>query len=135
MPRTFMTCFALSSLVAALTPSVSAAQTTTLLKTDSSWEGTPYTAYPAGAPELSLLKITIPANTALDWHQHPMPNAAYILSGELTIETRDLAHRKVFRAGDVVAETVGRQHRGITGAAPVELLVFYAGSPGMPLSE
>lgn len=134
-PRVAAFCLAL-----ALSPLVNAdvptgVQSAVLLKSSASWEGTPYPPYPASTPELSVVKISITANSALDWHEHPMPNAAYVLSGELTIETRDLAHRKVFQAGEVVAEVVGRQHRGFTGTAPVELVVFYAGSAGMPLSK
>jgi len=30
---------------------------------------------------------------------------------------------------------VGELHRGITGDKPVELIVFYAGTKGMPLSQ
>lgn len=110
-------------------------QSSVLLKTQSSWDGTRYLAYPAGSPELTVVKISIPAHTELAWHQHPMPNAAYILSGELTVETLDGEHRKVIKQGEVLAEMVGRRHRGTTGATPAELVVFYAGQEGMPLSK
>lgn len=110
-------------------------QADVLLKTTASWEGTPYTQYPRGQPELTLVKIRIPAHSVLDWHTHPMPNAAYMLSGELTVETLKTGHRRVLRQGDSLAETVGIIHRGITGAQPAELIVFYAGVPMMPLTE
>jgi quercetin dioxygenase-like cupin family protein len=112
-----------------------AIQSETLLQSSSSWDGEPYIAYPAGQPELSVLKITIPPHTQLKWHTHPMPNAAYILSGELTVERKadDKTHH--FTAGQVVAETVDALHRGVTGDAPVTLIVFYAGIEGMPLSK
>jgi quercetin dioxygenase-like cupin family protein len=106
----------------------------TLIQTTSSWDGVPYQHYPAGAPELSVLKISIPAHTALNWHTHPMPNAAYVLSGELTVEKRG-GPSKRFTAGQVVAEMVGSTHRGVTGSEPAVLIVFYPGTPGMPLSE
>jgi hypothetical protein len=35
----------------------------------------------------------------------------------------------------VIAETVGVWHRGVTGDQAADLLVFYAGAPGVPLSE
>jgi len=63
-----------------------------------------------------------------------MPNAAYVLSGELTVEKRG-GPSKRFTTGQVVAEMVGSIHRGITGNEPVVLLLFYPGTPGMPLSE
>jgi quercetin dioxygenase-like cupin family protein len=110
-----------------------AVQSETLLTTDSSWDGVPYAAYPSGQPQLSVLKITIPAHSQLKWHTHPMPNAAYIVSGELTVEEKDGGKQKHFTAGQIVPETVGTVHRGVTGDSPVELIVFYAGVKGMPL--
>lgn len=58
------------------------------LKESVSWDGTPYEPYPKGQPQLTILEITIPPHTALPWHHHPVPNAAYVVSGELTIEDR-----------------------------------------------
>nr|WP_268798502.1 cupin [Pseudomonas sp. BSw22131] len=55
--------------------SVSTVQSTVLLKSSNSWDGTAYDAYPVGKPELTVLNIKIPANTAPKWHEHPMPNA------------------------------------------------------------
>jgi quercetin dioxygenase-like cupin family protein len=112
-----------------------AIQSETLLRSRASWDGAPYTAYPAGQPELSVLKITIPPHTQLKWHTHPMPNAAYVLSGELTVERKEGGKTQHFTAGQVVAEMVDALHRGVTGDAPVTLIVFYAGIEGMPLSQ
>ena len=106
-----------------------------LLERSESWDGTPYTAYPSDPPQLTLIRLKIPARTQLPWHTHPMPNAAYIVSGELTVETRANGASRTLRQGQTLAEMVGTEHRGITGNTPVELLVFYAGTPGMPLSE
>lgn len=106
-----------------------------LLQSSASWDGTPYTRYPQSAPELTLLKLKIAPHTTLAWHTHPMPNAAYILRGELTVQSRDSGHAQVFKQGQTLAEMVNIVHRGVTGDTPVELLVFYAGSPGMPLSH
>ncbi|VVN75856.1 cupin domain-containing protein [Pseudomonas fluorescens] len=106
-----------------------------LLQSSSSWDGTPYASYPQGSPELTLLKLKIPANTELKWHTHPIPNAAYILAGELTVEARDSGQTRVLKQGQTLAEMVNTVHRGKTGDSPVELIVFYAGSPGIALSE
>jgi len=106
----------------------------TLLATGASWDGEVYKAYPAGDPELSILKITIPAHTALAWHEHPMPNAAYILSGTLTIEKHDGA-KKTVHAGQAVAEMADTVHRGVTGDTSVTLLAFYAGAKGVGVSK
>ena len=108
-------------------------QSETLIQTTSSWDGTAYKAYPSGQPQITVLKITIPAHTALKWHSHPMPNAGYILSGDLTIEKKDGTKRH-FVAGQAVTETVDSVHRGITGPEPTTLIVFYAGAVGKALS-
>lgn len=108
-------------------------QTETLLQTTSAWDGTQYKTYPGGQPQITVLKITIPPHTVMKWHAHPMPNAGYILAGDLTIEKKDGTKRH-FTAGQVVTETVDSVHRGITGADPTTLIVFYAGAVGKALS-
>ena len=112
-----------------------AVKTETLLRSSSSWDGATYAPYPAGSPELTVLKITIPANTALPWHTHPMPNAAYILSGEIVVEKKETGEKKLLTQGQVLPEMVGQLHRGTTGNAPAVLIVFYAGTKGMPLAQ
>ena len=107
----------------------------TLLRTGSSWDGEPYKFYPSGQPELTILKITLAPHTELEWHSHPMPNAAYIVSGELTLERRKDGKKKRFTAGQAVSETVDTLHRGVAGTEPVVLIVFYAGSPGVPITQ
>ncbi len=106
----------------------------TLLAADASWNGAPYEAYPGGKPELTVLRITIPAHGDLPWHSHPMPNAAYVVSGEITVEDKS-GMKKHFSAGQVIPETVNTLHRGITGDTAAVLIVFYAGTRGMPLSQ
>jgi quercetin dioxygenase-like cupin family protein len=106
----------------------------TLLQTNRAWDGNIYPAYPDGQPQVSVLEITIPAKTAMDWHQHPMPNVGYVVAGEIRVETKDgqVAH---FRTGQIIPETVTTVHRGVTAEQPVKLLVFYAGATGLPLSQ
>jgi quercetin dioxygenase-like cupin family protein len=104
-----------------------------LLQSTSSWDGTPYKAYPVGQPKITVLKITIPPRTTMKWHSHPFPNAGYVLSGDLTVEKRD-GTTKHFVAGEVIAETVNSVHRGVTGDAGTVLIVFYPGNSELPLS-
>jgi quercetin dioxygenase-like cupin family protein len=113
-------------------PNPEATVSTVLLKTDRSWDGVTYDRYPAGQPELTVLKFVIPPHTTLPWHTHPMPNAAYVISGTLSVESEDGRHHATLHAGDVFPEMVGTAHRGWTGDTPVELIVFYAGVNGMP---
>ena len=104
-----------------------AVQSQTLLRASSSWDGKPYNSYPLGQPELSILKITLAPHSELEWHSHPMPSAAYIIAGELTVERRKGANKQRFTAGQAVSETVDTFHRGVAGSEPVVLIVFYAG--------
>lgn len=111
-----------------------AVKSVTLLQTTAAWNGAAYEAYPAGKPELSVLRMTIPAHTTLPWHEHPMPNAGYIVSGEITVEEPGGAKRS-YTAGQVLPETVNTVHRGVTGDQPAVLIVFYAGVKDMPLAR
>jgi quercetin dioxygenase-like cupin family protein len=114
---------------------VSSAHADILVKSDSSWNGKPYTAYPQGRPQLTVLKMTIPAHTALPWHIHPMPNAGYVLSGQLTIEDQATGKKQTFQAGQAFTESVNDVHRGISGDQPTVLIITYAGTPGEPTFE
>jgi quercetin dioxygenase-like cupin family protein len=137
-------CIALTALVAAASLSnayaqagadkVAAAQREVLLQADHSWNGNAYTHYPTGRPELTMLKLTIAAHSQLPWHTHPFPNAAYVLSGTLTVHDKISGKTKVFHQGEAFAESVDDVHRGETGDEPVVLLVTYSGTPGVPTS-
>ena len=107
----------------------------TLLRSTTSWDGERYNSYPSGQPALSILKITVPPYTKLEWHIHPMPSAAYLVSGELTLEKKKDGKKQHFTAGQAVSETVNTLHRGITGGEPVVLIMFYAGTADEPLTH
>lgn len=117
------------------TPTPAAIESSTLLRSSASWDATPYHTYPPGQPELTIRKLHIPANTALDWHSHPVPSAGYLLSGQLVVQARDSNHTTTLNAGDALAEMVDISHRGVTGNEPAELIVFHAGTPTMPLTR
>lgn len=106
-----------------------------LLETEKSWDGVYYQGYPKGTPQLSVLKITIAPNTSLAWHEHPIPNVAYVLDGVLTAEKKSSGEKRLIKAGEVVPEMVDSTHRGYTGKEGVTLVVFYAGQKGIPLSK
>ena len=105
-----------------------------LLETEQSWDGVLYKEYPKGIPQISVLKITVAPNTRLAWHEHPIPNAAYVLNGKLTVEKKTTGEKRLLNAGDVLPEMVDSVHRGYTGKEGVTLVVFYAGQKGVPLS-
>jgi quercetin dioxygenase-like cupin family protein len=135
---------ALTGIVAAATLSIAGAQNgpetiapahrEVLLQADQSWNGKPYTEYPKGSPQLTMLKITIAPHTKLPWHTHPMPNAAYVLSGTLTLHDKLSGKTRVVHQGEAFAESVNDIHRGEAGDEPVVLLITYSGTPGVPTS-
>lgn len=110
-------------------------ESVTLLKTTKSWDGTTYPAYPATQPEISVLKIAVPPNSALSWHKHPIINAAYVEKGEIQIERKEDGKTQWIRKGQVLPEMVNTGHRGKTGDQGATLIVFYSGTPDIPLSE
>jgi quercetin dioxygenase-like cupin family protein len=105
-----------------------------LLQADHAWNGMAYSRYPAGRPQLTTLKLTIPPHTALPWHHHPVPNAGYVVSGQLTIQDKQSGKSHVYHAGEAFAETVNDVHRGVSGDTPTVLIITYAGTPGVPTS-
>ena len=90
----------------------SAIRSETLLRSSSSWDDEPYKSYPRGRPELSVLKITLQPHTKLEWHSHPIPSAAYIVAGELTLEREKDGQRQRLTAGQALSETVDTFHQG-----------------------
>jgi quercetin dioxygenase-like cupin family protein len=105
-----------------------------LLQTGQSWNGKPYTHYPAGQVQLTTLKVTLAPHTALPWHTHPFPNSVYVLSGTLTLHDKASGKTLVVHQGQAVGESVDDVHRGEAGDQPAVLIITYAGTPGVPTS-
>jgi pimeloyl-ACP methyl ester carboxylesterase/quercetin dioxygenase-like cupin family protein len=115
------------------TPSDSPSMSTRILQADTSWNGTEYTQYPAGVPQLTVVRYSIPPHSSLPWHEHSAPNTAFIISGAITLTTVE-GTTQTFTAGDAFAESVGNEHRGYTTAEGAEIVCTYAGAAGVPLS-
>ena len=113
---------------------ISGTEVVTLAKTTKSWNGKELPKYPEGTPEVTILKITIPPKTRLPLHKHPEINAGVVLKGELTVisEAKDTLYLK---SGDPIVELVDTWHFGRNDTSkPVELIVFYAGVKGTPIT-
>ncbi len=105
-----------------------------LVKSDKMWDGTSLPDFSEKETEVTVLRITIPPHTTLPLHKHPMINAGYMVSGELTVESED---GKVLnlKQGDVLIELVDKWHFGSNNTdQPVVIVVFYVGTKGQPLS-
>lgn len=106
----------------------------TLLQTTQSWDGSELPSYPEGKPEISILKVSIPPHSELDLHKHEVINAGILLAGNLTVITENSDTLKM-ETGDVLSEVVGTWHYGVNeGEEVAEIVVFYAGTAGAPLS-
>lgn len=103
-------------------------------KTSASWDGKRLPHYPTGQPEITILRITIPPGVQLPEHKHPVINAGVMLKGKLTVVTED-GKTLHLKTGDSIAEVVDTWHHGKNeGDVPVEILVFYAGIVGEPIT-
>ena len=113
---------------------VYSAQKEVLLKTTSTWDNAEYQKLKIKKPEVTVLKITINVGEELPMHKHDLVNIAYVKKGTLTVITDD--NKEItLNAGEVLHELVGKYHYGKnTGNEPVELVVFYIGEKGTPLS-
>jgi len=105
-----------------------------LTKTTQTWNGADLPAYPQGIPEITILRIQVPAGTTLPWHTHPVINAGVLISGELTVTTRS-GKTLVMKAGDPIVEVVDTWHYGkSTGKTDADIIVFYAGIKNSPVT-
>jgi quercetin dioxygenase-like cupin family protein len=118
----------------ALAPEPEPVDVEVLAQTTVSWDGTPLPRYPRAQPEITILRIVIPAHTQLPLHKHPVINAGVLLKGELTVVAED-GRTLHLEAGDSIVELVNLWHYGRNdGDEPAEIIVFYAGIPGKPIT-
>ncbi len=105
-----------------------------LLKTTHTWDNAEYKKLKIKKPEITVLKIIINVNEELPMHKHDLVNIAYVKKGILTVITDDNKAITIHE-GEVLPELIGKYHYGKnTGSEPVELIVFYIGEKGTPLS-
>ena len=111
-----------------------AVKVSTVLKTQTSWDGQPLQ-YPAGDAEVTGMLIEIAPGGETGWHLHPVPSFGMVVQGELEVSLKD-GRKKRLKAGDALAEVVNTAHNGRNvGTEAVKLVVFYAGSKGLSLSQ
>lgn len=109
-------------------------QMSVMVKTTKSWDGSTLPHYAQGQPEVTILKVIIPPKTTLKWHKHPYINAAVMLEGELNVFSKDGDSLKIGK-GQSFVELVEKYHYGRNeGSTNAELIVFYAGIEGQPIT-
>ena len=105
-----------------------------LAQADASWDGAKLPAYPTEAPQISVVKVTIPPHSKLKWHKHPSMNAGYMISGEILVTAED-GQTRIVKAGEGLIETVNTWHYGRNdGDLPAEIVVVYSGVKDRPLA-
>ena len=124
----------LFAVILCVTNSSYSAQKEVLLKTTSTWDNAEYKKLKIKNPEVTVLKIIINVGEELPMHRHDLVNVAYVKKGTLTVIT-DENQEITLHEGDVLPELIGKYHYGKnTGKETIELVVFYIGEKGTPLS-
>lgn len=121
------------SLIGCTTGNVNEIKVTTLIKDTKSWNGAQLPKYLDGNPEVTVLKIVIPPKTKLKLHKHPVINAGVLLKGKLRV----VSHKDTLnlKSGDPILELVNTWHYGENlENEPAEIIVFYAGIEGKPVT-
>ena len=114
--------------------SVWAATTEKLIQTRTHWNHQPIQALHIEQPQVSMLRITIPAGEKLSMHKHPILNIGYLTKGELTVRSEN-GGKLVLKPGDPIVELVDIWHYGeSTGSEDAEIIVTYVGDKTDSLS-
>lgn len=84
---------------------------------------------------IEVLDIEIAPGARLALHTHPVINAGVVIRGRLTVVSSE-GKERTFSAGEAIVEMVHKPHYGENrGDEPVRLVLFYAATPGQPLSQ
>lgn len=106
---------------------------TPILKSTTSWDGTPII-YPQGQAEITGMIVEMAPGAETGWHLHPVSSFGMILEGEMEV-TLKTGETKRMKAGDTVVEVANILHNGCnSGSTPLKIIVFYAGAVGNPLT-
>ncbi len=111
-----------------------AANSETLIQTDSHWNKQAIKPIHIDNPQITMLRITIPAGEKLAMHKHPILNIGYLTKGELTVRSEN-GDVLVLKPGDPIVELVNIWHYGeSTGYEDAEIVVTYVGEKEDSLS-
>ena len=119
---------------ALLSSAAYAANSETVIQTDSHWNKQAIKPIHIDHPQITMLRITIPAGEKLSMHKHPILNIGYLTKGELTVSSEN-GEVLVLHPGDPIVELVDIWHYGeSTGSEDAEIVVTYVGDKEDPLS-
>lgn len=104
-----------------------AANSETLIQTENHWNKQAIKPIHIENPQITMLRITIPAGEKLAMHKHPVLNIGYLTKGELTVRSEN-GDVLVLKPGDPIVELVDIWHYGeSTGTEDAEIVVTYVG--------
>ena len=104
-----------------------AANSEKLIQTTVHWNQQPIKPIRLKHPQVTVLRITIPAGEKLVMHKHPILNVGYLTKGELTVRS-EKGDVLVLKPGDPIVELVNEWHYGeSTGSEDAEIVVTYVG--------
>ena len=113
---------------------VFAANSEKVIQTTSHWNKQPIKPIHIEQPQVTILRITIPAGEKLAMHKHPILNVGYLTKGELTVRS-EKGDELVLHPGDPIVELVDVWHYGeSTGEGDAEIVVTYVGDQADGLS-
>ena len=113
---------------------VYAADSEKVIQTTVHWDQQPIKPIHIDHPQVTILRITIPAGEKLAMHKHPILNVGYLTQGELTVRS-EKGGVLVLKPGDPIVELVDEWHYGeSTGSEDAEIVVTYVGEKEDDLS-
>ena len=122
---------ALGIILSAGNPAATREETSSLLDTGTTALGQKFS-YPAGAPHVTSVIVTMQPGETTGWHQHDVPMFCYMLEGEITVDYGKSGTR-TYRKGDALMEAIDVVHDGRnTGPVPARVLVVFMGAEGVP---
>ena len=125
--------FALLAIILA-SLNVFAANSEKVIQTTTHWNQQPIKQIHIDHPQVTILRITIPAGEKLSMHKHPILNVGYLTKGELTVRS-EKGDKLILKPGDSIVELVNEWHYGeSTGAEDAEIVVTYVGDEKDDLS-
>ncbi len=106
-----------------------------LMQTDTTVIGQKIVYPTSNDAEITIAKVSIPSGKQTGWHKHKIPVFAYVVQGELTVETEN-GQVVTYPKNATISEVFDTFHNGYNkGKDDVVLIAVYLGGKGMLLSE
>lgn len=106
----------------------------TLARSDRSWNGQRLPLFGSVQPEVTVVRLTVPAGVTLKRHLHPIIHAGVLVQGRLRVETDD-GSSQLLETGQAIIEVVNTAHRSVSlGPDSAVLLMVFVGPAGQAIT-